>query len=138
MKLHTGDSVVVIAGKDKGKVARILRILLEQDRVVVAGVNMRTRHIKKTVQGPGRTVRYEASIHRSNVMLVDPKTKKRSRIGFEMRGNKKERVAKRSGEVLLSGSSLRKLAEEETATTTETASSAKTKGRKKPSDTSSS
>lgn len=112
MKLHTGDTVLVISGKDKGKVSRILRVLHDQDRVVVADANLRTRHIKKTPQSPGRKVRYEASIHVSNVALVDPKTKKPTRVGYRFVGGKKERFAKRSGEALVSGAKLRKMAGE--------------------------
>lgn len=118
MKLHTGDLVVIIAGKDKGKTGRILRMLPEKNRIVVAGVNMRTRHIKKTPQAPGRVVRYEAALSVSNVMIVDPKTKKRSRIGFSIKDGKKERIAKNSGEELLSGKKLKKLVETEEEKTT--------------------
>jgi large subunit ribosomal protein L24 len=113
MKLHTGDIVVITAGKDKGKTGRILRVLMEKNRVVVAGANMRTRHIKKTPQSPGRVVRYEAAIHASNVMLIDSKTKKRTRIGYRTSDGKRERFAKKSGEAILSGRKLRALVEEE-------------------------
>ena len=125
MKLHTGDNIVVIAGKDKGKTGRILRVLIEKARIVVTGINMRTRHMKKTQQSPGRKIRYEASLDVSNVMLIDPKTKKRTRIGVRYEGGKphsapdgatrgkKERFAKKSGEALLSGQKLKKLVEEE-------------------------
>ena len=111
MKLHTGDLVVIITGKDKSKTGRILRVLQEQGRVVVAGINMRTRHIRKTSQSPGRVVRYEASIHVSNVMAVDPKTKKPTRIGYRIKDNVKERFAKKSGEQLVTGKKLKKLIE---------------------------
>lgn len=111
MKLHTGDLVAIITGKDKGKTGRILRVLAEQGRVVVAGINMRTRHIRKTHQAPGRVVRYEASLHASNVMVMDPKTKKPSRIGYRMNKNVKERFAKKSGEQLVTGKKLKKLVE---------------------------
>lgn len=111
MKLHTGDLVVIITGKDKGKTGRILRVLPEKSRVVVAGINMRTRHIKKTLQSAGRVVRYEASLHVSNVMAVDPKTKKPTRIGFRFKDGQKQRYAKRSGEEMVTGKKLRKLAE---------------------------
>ena len=114
MKLHTGDTVVIIAGKDKGKTGRILRVLPETHRIVIAGANMRKRHMKKTPQAPGRIVRYEGSLDVSNVMVVDPKTKKRSRIGRRLDDQgKKERFAKKSGEALLSGKKLKKLVEEE-------------------------
>lgn len=113
MKLHTGDLVVIIAGKDKGRTGRVLRVLRQKGRVVISGVNMRTRHIKKTPQAPGRTVRYEASLSASNAMIIDPKTKKRSRIGYKVKDGRKERIAKNSGEELLSGKKLKKLVETE-------------------------
>lgn len=99
MKLHTGDTVVIIAGKDKGKTGTIIRVLETDNRVVVGGLNLRTRHVKKTAQEAGRIIKFEASLHASNVMLIDPKTKKRSRIGYKMEKNKKLRIAKKSGEV---------------------------------------
>jgi len=112
MKLHAGDTVVVITGKDKGKTGRILRVLPKEQRVVVADINMRTRFIKKTPQNAGRQVRFEASIAAGNVMLLDPKTKKPTRIGWRTTGGKSERFAKRSGEALTLGRKLQKLAEE--------------------------
>lgn len=114
MKLHAGDTVLVISGKDKGKTGRIMRVLLAEERVVVAGINMRTRHIKKTPQAPGRKVRYEASIHVSNVALLDPKLQKPTRVGYRLTADgKKERFAKRSKEALVSGRKLKSLLEEE-------------------------
>ncbi len=101
MKLHTGDTVVIIAGKDKGKTGTILRVLETDNRVVVGGLNMRTRHIKKTHQEAGRIVKFEASLHASNVMLIDPKTKKRARIGYKMEKGKKLRISKKSKEVVV-------------------------------------
>ncbi|MFA6039481.1 MAG: 50S ribosomal protein L24 [Candidatus Peribacteraceae bacterium] len=100
MKLHTGDTVVVISGKDKGKTGSIMRVIHARNHVVVGGINMRTRHIKKTYQEAGRIVKYEASMNASKVMLVDPKTKKPTRIGFAIKEGKKVRIAKRSGEVV--------------------------------------
>ncbi|MBI3331560.1 50S ribosomal protein L24 [Candidatus Peregrinibacteria bacterium] len=104
MKLHTGDTVLIISGKDKGKAGTIMRVMSSDGRVVVTGINMRTRHFKKTSQQAGRKIQYEASIAASNVMLVDPKTKKPTRIGYKVddKGNKK-RIAKLSGEVVVKG-----------------------------------
>ena len=97
MKLKLGDNVVVIAGKDKGKTGKITKILRKLDKVVVEKVNMRTKHIKKTAQRPGEKIQFEAPIHVSNVMLVDPKTSKRTRIGYrKLENGKKERIAKKS------------------------------------------
>jgi|CXWL01.1.fsa_nt_gi large subunit ribosomal protein L24 len=103
MKIHTGDQVTVIAGKDKGKQGIVTRVLLEKSRVVVEGVNMRVRHIKKTAQAAGQRISYEASIHVSNVMILDPKTKKPTRIGYKIdpKTGHKSRIAKISGEVIL-------------------------------------
>lgn len=97
-KICAGDSVVVISGKDKGKTGTVLRVLSEIQRVVVADVNMRTRHVPKNANRAGQILRYEASIHWSNIMLVDPKTKKRTRVGFAK--NDKgvlTRIARKSG-----------------------------------------
>ena len=101
MKLHTGDTVVIIAGKDKNKTGTIIRVLETDNRVVVGGLNMRTRHIKKTHQEAGRILKFEASLHASNVMLIDPKTKKRARIGYKVEKGQKLRISKKSKEVVV-------------------------------------
>lgn len=103
MKIRNGDTVVVITGKDKGKTGQVLRVLPGTHRIVVAGINMRTKHIKKTPNSAGQRLQYEASLDVSNVMFVDPKTSKRSRVGFtiDKNGNKK-RFAKKSGDAITS------------------------------------
>ena len=98
MKLHTGDQVVVISGKDKGKTGTVLRVLPNTGRVVVSDINMRTKHVKKMPNRAGQIVHYEASINASNVMLIDAKTKKRTRIGYEVTEKGKKRIARKSGE----------------------------------------
>jgi len=100
MRIHTGDIVLITSGKDKGKTGQVLRVLHGKNRVVVAGINMRTKHIRKTPQRAGQIIRYEAGISACNVMMLDPKTKKPTRVGFRFEGEKKVRVAKVSGEVL--------------------------------------
>lgn len=99
MKLSQGDTVVVIAGKDKGKKGTIMRILAAQNRVIVSGVNLITKHVKRTTQSEGKIVRLEASLSVSNVQIVDPKTGKPSRIGYKVdeKTGKKIRIAKKSG-----------------------------------------
>ncbi len=99
MKIHTGDSVLVISGKDKGKTGTVLKVL--GGRLVVGDINMRTKHIRKTAQQAGQRIRYEASIAVSNVMLLDPKEKKPTRVGVRLdeKGHK-VRFAKRSGQTL--------------------------------------
>lgn len=99
MKVHTGDLVLVISGKDKGKSGTILRVLPTENRVVVGGINMRTRHVKKTPQQAGRILKYEAALSASNVMILDPKTGKPSRIGYSINAKGvKTRISKISGE----------------------------------------
>lgn len=100
MKIRTGDNVVVISGKDKGKTGSVLRVLPNVGRVVVAGINMRTKHVKATPQQAGQRLQYEASIDVSNIMAVDPKSKKRTRLGYTVtEKGRKARIAKKSGEV---------------------------------------
>jgi large subunit ribosomal protein L24 len=101
IRLKKGDLVQVIAGKDKGKQGKILSILPKKNAVIVEGVNMVTKHLKPTQKNPqgGKSVK-EAPIHYSNVNIVDPKTSKPSRLGIKLEGNKKVRVAIKSGSVL--------------------------------------
>jgi large subunit ribosomal protein L24 len=102
MKIRTGDTVYVISGKDKGKTGTVVRVLPLKNRLVIEGVNMRVRHIRKTTQGPGQRIRYEASIAVSNVMILDPKTKKPTRVGYKIdeKTGVKMRFAKSSGEII--------------------------------------
>ena len=97
MKLKTGDKVVVIAGKSKGKEGTIISVLKDENKVVVEGANMVKKHIKPNGQQSGSIVEKEAPIHASNVMILDPKTKKPTRIGHTTnKTGKKVRVAKKS------------------------------------------
>ncbi len=100
MKLSHGDSVIVTAGKDKGKKGTIMRVLHDSNRVIVSGVNMITKHVKKTAQSAGKKIKYEVSLSASNVAILDPKTGKATRIGYKIEGGKKVRIAKKSGSVL--------------------------------------
>ena len=97
MKLKTGDKVVVIAGKDKGKEGKITKTLRAENKVVVEGINIAKKHVKPNGQQAGSIVEMEMPIHASNVMIVDPKTKKGTRIGHNTDKNgKKIRVSKKS------------------------------------------
>lgn len=98
MKLKTGDKVMVIAGANKGKEGKIISVL--GDKVAVEGVNVRKKHLKPKYNGGNGEIReVEAPIHISNVMLIDPKTKKPSRIKFEFdKDGKKIRISKKSNE----------------------------------------
>lgn len=93
MDLRKGDKVVVIAGKDKGKTGEIQKVLPRTNRVVVEGVNLRKKHKKPTQNNPeGSIVEVYAPIDASNVMILDPKTKKPVRIGHKIVKGKKVRV----------------------------------------------
>ena len=101
MKLKVGDNVIVIAGNDKGKTGTIQKVLPELNKVVVENVNVRKKHRKPTQANPeGSVIEVYAPIHASNVALVDPKTKKPTKIGHQLVKGKKVRVAKKSGTVL--------------------------------------
>ena len=97
MKIKKGDDVVVISGKYKGVKGKVLQARPAESRVVVEGVNRHKWHIKPTQEQPGHIVDREAPIHVSNVALIDPKTKKATRAGYKMEGDKKVRVSKKSG-----------------------------------------
>ena len=108
-KIKKGDLVVVIAGRDKGKQGRVLEVLKDSDRLVVEGVQRVTKHVKagQTQRGTrtGGIETVEAPIHISNVMVVDPETKKGTRVGYRTEQIERDgrtrtvrvRVAKRSG-----------------------------------------
>ena len=100
-RLKKGDKVVVITGNDRGKTGEIRVVDRKNQRVLVTGVNIVKRHEKpKTKNEPGKIVDKEAPIHISNVMLVDPKTGKGTRIKMKIEGNKKVRIAVKSGEII--------------------------------------
>jgi large subunit ribosomal protein L24 len=100
-KIKKGDRVVVLAGRDKGRQGQVLRVLPKEDRMYVGGINMVQRHTRPTQADPqGGIKNKEAAIHVSNVAIVDPKSGAATRIGFKIDGDKKVRVAKKSGEVI--------------------------------------
>lgn len=102
-RLHVkkDDTVIVITGKDKGKKGRVIAAYPRENRVLVEGVNMVKKHQKPNAMNPqGGILEQEAPIHASNVMHVDPKSGKVTRIGYKVVNDKKVRVAKRSGEII--------------------------------------
>ncbi len=100
-KIKKGDRVQVVAGKNKGLRGEVLKVNTKDDRVVVQGVNMIKRHTKPTQAQPGGIVEREAPIHVSNVLHIDPKTDKPTRVGFKVLDDgRKVRFAKGSGEVI--------------------------------------
>ncbi len=99
-KIKKGDNVIVLTGKDKGRRGTVLKVLPTEERVLVQGVNMVQRHTRPSQTNPnGGIVNKEASLHVSNVALVDQNGKP-TRVGFRIDGDKKVRVAKTSGEVI--------------------------------------
>ena len=100
-KVKKGDEVIVIAGKDKGKKGKITKVITDSSRVIVAGVNIAKQHTKPSRTSAGGIVEKEASLHVSNVAVVDPKTGKGARVGYKtLEDGKKVRFAKGSGEVI--------------------------------------
>jgi large subunit ribosomal protein L24 len=98
MKIKLHDNVLVIAGKDKGKTGKVIKTYKKRSKVVVEKVNVITKHIKKTPQRAGDRIKYEAPIDVSNVMILDPKENKPTRVGYKkLENGKKERVSKISG-----------------------------------------
>ena len=101
LKIKKGDKVVVLSGKDKGRHGEVTKSFPKLGKVVVAGINIATRHRKPTQAEPqGGLVRLEAPLHVSKVALEDPKTGKPTRVRFEQRDGKKVRVAVKSGETI--------------------------------------
>ena len=96
-KIKTGDTVVVIAGKDKGKTGNVSSIIKATDRVIVEGVNIVKRHKKATQESPGKIEEIEASIHISNVSHIDPESGKPTRVRFELKDGVKKRLSVVSG-----------------------------------------
>jgi len=96
-----GDKVIVLTGKDKGKSGEVLSVIRSDRRAVVSGVNMVKRHTKQSQTEQGGIIPKEASIHMSNIALLDPKDGKATRVGYKkLEDGRKVRVAKRSGEVI--------------------------------------
>ena len=99
-KIRKGDKVVVLAGKDKGRSGEVLSVQPKEDTAIVRGINIIVRHQRQTQAQEGGLIRKEAPIHLSNIALADPKDGKPTRVGFKIEGDKKVRVAKRSGETI--------------------------------------
>jgi len=98
LKIKTKDKVVVISGRDKGKTGEVLKVLAKDERVIVRGVNLVTKHERPTAQTQGGIKEIEAPLHISNVAHADPKTGKATRVGYKfLEDGRKVRVAKRSG-----------------------------------------
>ena len=99
-RIKTGDTVIVITGKDKGKTGNVTSVIKSNDRVIVEGVNIIKRHRKATQESPGKIEETEASIHISNVAHLDPKTGKATRIKYELKDSLKRRLSVASNSLL--------------------------------------
>jgi len=105
LKVRSGDEVKVIAGKEKGKTGKVLRVEPKKQRVFVEGLNMQKRHqrprtLRDTQRGGevGGVIEREGPIHVSNVMLLDPRSNQPTRVGIVREEGRRKRIAKRSGE----------------------------------------
>ncbi len=102
MNFKVGDKVVVISGSSKGKEGKIIKTLRNENKVIVEGVNIVKKHKKGNGNETGGILETEAPIHASNVMIIDPSTKKKTRIGhtIDEKTKKKVRISKKSNEKL--------------------------------------
>ena len=101
LKIKKGDNVVVLAGKDKGKKGEVVKVLPQESRAIVSGVNLIKRHQRQTQAQEGGIISKEAPIHVSNLGIEDPKDGKPTRVGYKtLEDGRKVRFAKRSGEVI--------------------------------------
>ena len=101
LKIKTGDIVRVIAGDHKGEEGKVVKVDRENNKAIVEGVNMVSKHTKPSAKSPqGGIVKKEAPIQISNISLIDPKTKETTRTGIRIEGDKKVRFSKKSNQVL--------------------------------------
>ena len=103
MNIKTGDTVIILTGNDenRGKTGKVLEVSPKEGKVIVEGLNMVKKHVKPNQAEPeGKITEKEAPIHISNVALLDPKTKKATKVGYEIKDGKKVRVAKKSSTVI--------------------------------------
>ena len=100
-KIRRGDQVVVITGREKGRTGEVREVQRDRQRVLIQGVNMVTKHMRPSQDGPGRVEQIEAPIHISNVAHIDPgSTNKPTRIGYKVEDETKTRIARKSGKTI--------------------------------------
>lgn len=101
LKIKAGDQIVVLAGADRGKEGEVVKVFPKKNRAIVQGVNMIKKHTKPSAQNPqGGIIETEASIHISNLALLDPETGKATRVGYKIEDGKKVRVSKKTGKTI--------------------------------------
>ena len=99
-KIRTGDNVIVLSGRDKGRTGNVVKMMPKEGKALVAGINQVKRHQRQSQTEQGGIITKDAPIDLSNIAIVDPKDGKATRVGFKVEDGKKVRVAKRSGEVI--------------------------------------
>ena len=99
-KIKTGDTVIIITGKDKGKTGNVISVSKSDDRAIVEGINIVKRHRKATQESPGKIEEIEASIHISNVAHLDPDNGKATRVKYDFKDGLKRRLSVVSGSLL--------------------------------------
>lgn len=99
-KIRTGDNVIVLSGRDKGRTGNVTKVMPKEGKALVAGINQVKRHQRQSQTEQGGIITKDAPIDLSNIAIVDPKDGKATRVGFKVEDGKKVRVAKRSGEVI--------------------------------------
>ena len=100
-KIRKGDKVVVLTGRDKGRLGEVIQVLPKESRALVRGVNLVKRHQRQTAKQEGGIISKEGTIHLSNIALADPKDSKATRVGFKILDDgRKVRFAKRSGDLI--------------------------------------
>ena len=100
MKIRKDDTVIVLAGKDKGKTGKVLKAMPKEGKVIVEGVNIQTKHQKQTQKAPAEIKHQEGPIDVSNVMYYDTKAKAPVRIGYKVENGHKVRISKKTGQVI--------------------------------------
>lgn len=100
MQIKKDDTVMVITGKDKGKKGKVLKAMPSEDKIIVEGVNIQTKHQKQTRKLKSEIKHQEGPIHVSNVMFYDTKAKAPTRIGYKIENGAKKRVSKKTGQIL--------------------------------------
>ena len=99
MKLRKNDQVIIIAGKEKGKKGKIVKVIPTENKVIIEGMNMLSKHRRaRKSNEKGQMIKVAMPIHSSNVMIIDPKTEKGSRVGSKEIGGKKVRISRKSGQ----------------------------------------
>ena len=100
MRIKKDDTVIVITGKDKGKHGKVLKAMPKENRVIVEGVNVVTKHAKATRKAGAEIKHFEGPIDASNVMLYDAKAKEVIKVGYQVKDGRKVRVSKKTGNVI--------------------------------------